>query len=141
MKEKTKKVFLSIAIAFCAVFATVGIVLTTPSITAVANVEVPTTRAYVNDFTEPEIGALPDMEMTAGHGVYSVTEVLWLYKTGNYFSDWNTKKPFAPGNTYRVGIVVTAGDSWNFDVGYIDAQLNGETVEYKQIDRKTVELK
>ncbi|MBR2968374.1 MAG: hypothetical protein IKC36_00860, partial [Clostridia bacterium] len=72
MKERMRKIFLSVAVAFCAIFAVFGIALTAQGVSedAAADVKVPIKWADVEEFTAPEIGALPDMAVTPVHGGY-----------------------------------------------------------------------
>ncbi|MBQ9710055.1 MAG: hypothetical protein IJV67_05490 [Clostridia bacterium] len=144
MKERMRKVFLSIAVAFCAIFAVFGIALTAQGVSedAAADVKVPIKWADVEEFTAPEIGALPDMAVTPVHGGYEVAEIFWMYKTGNYFSEWNTKKPFAAGNTYRVGITLKPDDGFFYDKDFDHyVAINGETVQYNVVDEWIVLIK
>ena len=141
MRAKMRKLCLSLAIVFCAVFAMFGVLFTEQNVVAKADAHVPIQWADVDEFEAPEIGAMPDVDVHPVHFGYEVTEVFWLYKTGNYFSDWNVKKPFAPGNTYRVGIMLTAGDDYYYmESGYHTTQINGEVVDYRWVDEKTIVL-
>ncbi len=143
MKSKVKNLLLSLAVVFCAVFTSLGVAFAmqdTP-INAVAETHVNLQHADVDEFETPEIGELPDMNVQPVHFCYTVTEVIWMYKTGNYFSEWNVKKPFEQGTTYRVGIVLTADDGYYYDSGLqLNAAINGEAVEYRVVDEKVVVL-
>ena len=97
--------------------------------------------ADVDEFDLPRIGALPDTEVHPVHFCYEVTEVIWMYKTGNYFSEWNVKKRFEQGTTYRVGIVLTANDGYYYDSKSThNAAINGEAVDYRVVDEKAIVL-
>ena len=143
MKSKVKNLFLSLAVAFCAIFAVFGILFTAQgaSVDAAADTHVNLQYADVDEFDSPEIGKLPDMYVHPVHFCYEVTEVIWMYKTGNYFSEWNVKKPFEQGTTYRVGIVLTANDGYYYDSDLKhDAAINGEVVDYRVVAEKAIVL-
>lgn len=136
-----RKVF-CFAIVLCAFFGVLGFsAIAQESAPLASNVQVPLTYADVDAFTAPEIGALPDMYVENVHFGYEVTEILWMYKTDSYFSEWNPEKPFEAGKTYRVGILLTTGDSYYYDeINHITAQINGENVDYKVIDSRNLLL-
>ena len=137
MKLKVKKLFLSIAIVLCAIFAVFGVTFTAQMVEADTHINLD--NADVDGFTPPEIGELPDTEVHPVHFCYTVTEVIWMYKTGNYFSEWNVKKPFEQGTTYRVGIVVTADEGYYYKEGIAhNVAINGEPADYKIIDEEVV---
>ncbi|MBQ2734074.1 MAG: hypothetical protein IJF74_07935, partial [Clostridia bacterium] len=101
-------------------------------ISAYADTNVPVPMVTVTDLDAPVIGELPDTEVTV-NGALEVTKVAWTYLTGDYYSKWDSSRPFEQGTTYRVTVSVKGKNGLDISVmnDYM-VTINGNKAEYVQ---------
>jgi len=131
MQTKSKKLWISLAFLMLALIALPAFM----TVKADAASDITIYGADVSDFTEPKIGALPDTDVTVGMEFGYTAKVVWLYETGSYFSKWDTSRPFASSETYKVEITLSPKSGYKFNSNVdIAVRLNGKNTDYTYVN-------
>ena len=129
--EKARKHLNGLSLVLMALVCVIGLSLFL-SILAAADTNVPVPMVTVTDLDAPVIGELPDTEVTV-NGALEVTKVAWTYLTGDYYSKWDSSRPFEQGTTYRVTISVKGKNGLDISIQHDSmVTVNGKQSEYIQ---------
>ena len=129
--KKARKHLNGLSLVLMALVCVIGLSLFF-SISAAADTNVPVPMVTVTDLDAPVIGELPDTEVTV-NGALEVTKVAWTYLTGDYYSKWDSSRPFEQGTTYRATISVKGKNGLDISIQHDSmVTVNGKQSEYIQ---------